>query len=320
MKKIGIFIETKANEIKPAMFGAISAAQGDEHELYALVADGQGTRYREQLKAFGIHKVIDIQRKGSGLVWNPDLWARAVIQALEQFEIEILFGLTSLLGKDILPRIAAALEAPLLLDCLKVDLENATAEKYQFSGKTIATFKFGGDRLVFGIRPNVVDPRPMAVENEVVTFACDVPDESRFEVLEVRKGQSSGVDLAEADIIISGGRAMANPENFEILRECAKVLGAAVGASRVAVDSGWVPHTMQVGQTGTTVCPKLYIACGISGAVQHFAGMKTAEVIVAINTDPDAPLMQGCDYGIVGDLFEVLPELTRQLKEATGNA
>jgi electron transfer flavoprotein alpha subunit len=122
------------------------------------------------------------------------------------------------------------------------------------------------------------------------------------------------VDLTEAEIIISGGRAMQNGDNFRILQECAEVLGASVGASRVAVDAGWVPHSMQVGQTGKTVSPKLYIACGISGSVQHFAGMKTSGVIVAINTDPQADMMQRCDYGIVGDLFEVVPILTRRLK------
>ncbi|RUA01581.1 MAG: electron transfer flavoprotein subunit alpha/FixB family protein, partial [Deltaproteobacteria bacterium] len=116
------------------------------------------------------------------------------------------------------------------------------------------------------------------------------------------------------EIIISGGRGMKNGENFQILQECAQVMGAAVGASRVAVDNGWVPHSMQVGQTGTTVCPKLYIACGISGSIQHFAGMKTAGTIVCINTDPDAAMMQQCDYGIAGDLFKIIPALTRQLK------
>lgn len=320
MKKIGIIIETKADTIKPAMFGVITAARGEDHQLHALVLNGKGREYQETLQAFGIRKIIDIQSDGAGLVWNPDHWARAVIRAMERFGIDILFGLTSLMGKDILPRIAASLEAPLLLDCLTVDLETAMAEKYQFSGKTIATFKFEGERLIFGIRPNVIEPGPMAVEAEVVAFDYAGSDNSRFEILEVRQGRSSGVDLAEADIIVSGGRAMSNPENFELLRECAEALGAAVGASRVAVDSGWIPHTMQVGQTGTTVCPKLYIACGISGAVQHFAGMKTAEVIVAVNTDPTAPLMQGCDYGIVGDLFEVVPELTRQLKAASDDS
>ena len=130
----------------------------------------------------------------------------------------------------------------------------------------------------------------------------------------VKKAAGGAVDLAEAAIIISGGRAMQNGENYRILHECAQILGAAVGASRVAVDSGWVPHSMQVGQTGTTVRPNLYIACGISGSVQHFAGMKTAQVVVAINTDPQAAMMQNCDYGIVGDLFEIVPLLTRQLK------
>jgi electron transfer flavoprotein alpha subunit len=133
-------------------------------------------------------------------------------------------------------------------------------------------------------------------------------------VKEIKQQTQSGIDLTEADIIISGGRGMEKPENFEILFECANVIGAAVGASRAAVDAGWAPHSMQVGQTGATVSPKVYIACGISGSVQHFAGMKTSGLIIAVNTDAEANISQKCDYYIVADLFEIVPLLTRELK------
>jgi electron transfer flavoprotein alpha subunit len=146
-----------------------------------------------------------------------------------------------------------------------------------------------------------------------LSLQTQLGDES-LKVEAVKKDSNGTMDLSEAQIIIAGGRGMQNGENYRILHECADVLGAAVGASRVAVDAGWVPHSMQVGQTGTTVSPNLYIACGISGSIQHFAGMKTSGVVVAINTDAQAAMMQLCDYGIVGDLFEVVPLLTRQLK------
>ncbi len=315
MTHIGILIETTADGIKPALNGVITAARGPEHKLYGLVFDGKSAAYKDELQAFGIHKIVDIQSDEGLLNWNPDCWARAMVDALDYFEIDTLFGLTSFQTKDVFPRIAALLDAPLLLDCIGVDLRTLTAEKSQFSGKTIATFKLGGTHYLFGIRPNVIDPQPSPVTAEVLSFKTKISEES-LTVEAVKEDAGDAIDLAEAPIIIAGGRAMQNAGNFRILYECAQVLGAAVGASRVAVDAGWVPHSMQVGQTGTTVSPNLYIACGISGSVQHFAGMKTAQVIVAINTDPQAAMMQNCDYGIVGDLFDVIPILTRRLKSA----
>jgi electron transfer flavoprotein alpha subunit len=313
MKKIGLLIETNADGIKPAMNGAITAARGPQHELYGLVLDGKGAGYREALQDYGIHKIVDVQSAQGVLSWNPDNWAGAIVQAMEQFGINILFGLTTLQTKDVFPRIAAILDAPLLLDCIGVDLETLTAEKSQFSGKTIATFKLRGTHYLFGIRPNVIAAHRAPVTAEVLSVQTQIGDQS-LAVEAVKQDSAGAMDLSEAQIIIAGGRGMQNGENYRILHECADVLSAAVGASRVAVDAGWVSHSMQVGQTGTTVSPNLYIACGISGSVQHFAGMKTSGVVVAINTDPQAAMMQHCDYGIVGDLFEIVPLLTRQLK------
>ena len=152
------------------------------------------------------------------------------------------------------------------------------------------------------------------VSSEVIPFTAEAGSDDGFKILEFKKGGTGVVDLTEAEIIITGGRPMDSADNFKILYTCAEELGAAVGASRAAVDAGFAPHSMQVGQTGKTVSPKLYIGCGLSGSVQHFAGMKTSRVIVGINTDKDAPIFGKCDYGVVGDLFEVVPALTEALK------
>jgi electron transfer flavoprotein alpha subunit len=319
MQKIGILIETRGRRVKPAMYGVITAARGPDRELYGLVFDGRGREYKDALAAYGISRVVAVQSENGMIAWNPDTWAQAIVQVMEQLEINILFGLTSAWTKDVFPRVAAMLAAPLVMDCLRVDLDALTAEKSRFSGKTIATYKLHGSHFLFAVRPNVIEACQAAGTAQVDAFTVRL-DHERMTVEAVEQDPAARVDLSEAEIIISGGRAMGNSDHFQILQQCAEILDAAVGASRVAVEAGWVPHSMQVGQTGTTVSPKLYIACGISGSVQHFAGMKTSGVIVAINTDSGANIMQSCDYGIVGDLFEIVPILTRQLKAVKNNA
>jgi electron transfer flavoprotein alpha subunit len=313
MKKIGILIEVRNGEIKRANYGVITAARGDDHELYAFVLDGSAERYKDQLQKYGIRKVIDIRQERGVIAWNPELWAKAVTDTMGHFGIDTLLGLTSAQGRDVLPWVAASLEAPLVMDCINVNIADRTVRKSQFSGKVTATIRLKGNFSIYGIRPNVIDPQPAPYEAEVIQYHVPL-SAGKMLIKEMRQPELAGVDLTEAEVIVSGGRAMARAENFSVLHECAGVMGAAVGASRAAVDSGYAPHDMQVGQTGKTVSPKLYIACGISGSIQHFAGMKTSDVIVAINTDPDAPIFEKCDYGIVGDLFEIVPLLTKQLK------
>ena len=313
MEKIGILIELKEGKIKKTNFGVITLARRQDTDLFALVLNGDAAVCKEQLKQYGIGQIIDLTSGDGPIPWNPDDWARAIVAAMNHFGITALCGLTSARGKDMLPRVAAYLDAPLVLDCIDLNLHERTVKKSQFSGKTIATIKVSGNHFIFGIRPNAIEATPEPCEAEVLAYQTD--DKSkRLVVKEIKQQAHSGIDLTEADIIISGGRGMEDPDNFEILFECARVIGAAVGASRAAVDAGWAPHTMQVGQTGATVSPKVYIACGISGSVQHFAGMKTAGLIIAVNTDPEASITKNCDYYIVGDLFEIIPILTRQLK------
>jgi len=318
MEKIGILVEIRDGEIKKANYGVITGARGNDHELYALVLDGCGPTYKDELQEHGVQKIIDISAKEGTIQWNPELWARAVIHTMNHFDINTLFGLTSAQGKDLLPRIAASLDAPLVMDCTSVNVAERTVTKSQFSGKVTARIRLNGTHCIYGIRPNAIEPKPAPCEVEVIRHQVSVEGEQMV-IQQIKEGELTGADLTEADIIVSGGRAMGRAENFRVLHECAEVMGAAVGASRAAVDSGYAPHDMQVGQTGKTVSPKLYIACGISGSIQHFAGMKTSGAIVAINTDPDAPIFEKCDYGIVGDLFEIVPILTRQLKETLGN-
>jgi electron transfer flavoprotein alpha subunit len=170
--------------------------------------------------------------------------------------------------------------------------------------------------LLAALRPNAVEPAAApGAAPEIAPLRVAVTAPGRVRVLEVKAASEGRIDLAEANVIVTGGRPIGAAENFQILEACARELGGAVGASRAAVDAGFAPHAMQVGQTGKTVSPRLYIGCGLSGSVQHFAGMKTAKVIVGINTDKDAPIFEKCDYGIVGDLFEVVPALTEALRQ-----
>jgi electron transfer flavoprotein alpha subunit len=312
MRKIGILIETKEGALKKTNFGVITAARDDGHELYGFLLDGSGADHRTELEAYGIHKIVEITSKEGPLDWNPVSWSMSMVHAMDHFGVQTLLGLTSAQGKELLPRIAAALDAPLVMDCIDINLSEHTVKKSQFSGKTVAAIKVNGPCYIYGIRPNVFEAKPSRNEAEIITFQTDL-ENGGLVVKEIRPGASRGIDLTEADIIISGGRGMKNSDNFRLLFECADLIGAAVGASRVAVDAGWVPHSMQVGQTGATVSPKVYIACGISGSVQHFAGMKTSALIVAINTDPEASIVKNCDYYIVADLFEIIPLLTRQM-------
>lgn len=316
MGEIGILIETKNGEVKKTNFGVITAARGDGRELYAFLLDRIQDDQKDALQSYGVHKIVEVISEDLPIEYNPVSWSQAVSQAMVHFEINTLLGLAGIQGQSLLPRIAAGLDAPLVMDCAAVDLAGHTVQKSQFSGRAVATLKTEGDFHIYGIRPNAIEAVPAPCRADVLSFQAEI-NNSGLTVKEIKQGDSSGVDLTEADIIISGGRGMENSENFSVLFECAEIMGAAVGASRVAVDEGWVPYAMQVGQTGKTVSPKVYIACGISGSVQHFAGMKTAAMIIAINKDPEAAIMKRCDYFVAADLFEIIPALSARLKAAT---
>ena len=315
MQKIGILIEAKNGGIKKTNFGVITAAHGDDRELYAFLLDEIRDNQKDVLQSYGVHKIVEIQSGEAAIDYNPVFWSTAVSQAMVHFGIHTLLGLAGLQGQNLLPRIAAGLKAPLVMDCSAVDLAAHTAQKSQFSGRAVATLKTEGAFHIYGLRPNAVEAVFAPCRAEVVSFQAEIKT-GGLTVKEIKQGDSGGVDLSEADVIISGGRGLKNSENFNLLFECAELLGAAVGASRVAVDEGWVPYAMQVGQTGKTVSPKVYIACGLSGSVQHFAGMKSAAMIIAINKDAEAAIMKGSDFAVAADLFEIIPALTARLKEA----
>jgi electron transfer flavoprotein alpha subunit len=220
------------------------------------------------------------------------------------------------MGKDLAPRIAAKLDAGIAVDCIALNVEagEIMATRPIYAGKALMDVKINSAKKVFALRPNVFSAgTPLDQKAEVSVESVDAPN-LNVKNVEIKKAAGK-LDVAEADIIISGGRGMKGPEHFGMIEELADVLGAATGASRAVVDAGWRPHAEQVGQTGKTVSPTLYIALGISGAIQHLAGMRSSKYIVAVNKDKDAPIFQIADYGIVGDIFEVVPKLIEEVKK-----
>lgn len=262
---------------------------------------------------------ITVLKNDSLSEYSPEGFSSAIHNFIKNNSFDYVFSGATSLGKDLFPRLAATFEAGLASDVVdfKFDGDKFVGTRPMFAGKCLADVELNGPKPHFAtFRPNslgVSETSPNTIEKSEQN--AEISAEVRAKIAEIVKGASEKLDLTEANIIVSGGRAMGNAENFKVLDELADVLGATVGASRAAVDSGYAPHSMQVGQTGKTVAPTLYIACGISGAIQHLAGMRTSKVIVAINNDKDAPIFSKADYGIVGDLFKVVPLLTDEFKK-----
>ncbi|MCY0895100.1 MAG: electron transfer flavoprotein subunit alpha/FixB family protein [Alicyclobacillaceae bacterium] len=253
--------------------------------------------------------------------YTPTAYRKAFMEAYRQFSPNVIFMSHSAIGKDLAPLVSQRLGAGQVSDAIQVEVDGGALffTRPIYAGKAFTRVQVKSDVVVATIRPNniaaLADKAGKPGTVETLSVAFETQDLATM-VKEIIQKASVGVDLTEAKIIVSGGRGVKSAEGFAPLKELAETLGAAVGASRGACDAGYCDYSMQIGQTGKVVTPDLYIACGISGAIQHLAGMSSSKVIVAINKDPEAPIFQVADYGIVGDLFDVVPMLTSELKKA----
>jgi electron transfer flavoprotein alpha subunit len=269
-----------------------------------------------ELAGLGIAQVFAYENEALRHYAN-DAYVGIVEGLVRELGAQVVIGSASALGKELCASVAGRLDVDLVQDCVSCAWENGlTAVKPLYAGKVLSAVRLTGAPAMASLRPNVVsvarDDSPLP---EIVRRP--MPEVTLRSVLKAVSEAAAGVvELTEANVVVSGGRGLGGPEGWPVLKELCDALGAALGASRAAVDSGWIHHSHQVGQTGKVVCPDLYIACGISGAIQHQAGMRPSKIIVAINKDPAAPIFKVCDYGIVGDLYEIVPMLTQELKQA----
>lgn len=316
MSKILIFSEVQNGAVKPVTLEILGKLTNQEVDI--AVMETINDEQNKILASYGANKIFTL--KGDGLdKYTAEGYSHALKDFLSQNSYDYVFAGATSTGKDFIPRLAASFEAGVASDVIQFSFDGDLFQGIRplFAGKCLAKVKLTGPKPHFvTIRPNALGmPDNTHEKAGEVSEAQVSAGEIRAILKEIIKGASEKADLTEARVIVSGGRAMKDAENFKILEDLADVLGATVGASRAAVDSGFAPHSMQVGQTGKTVAPNLYIACGISGAIQHLAGMRTSKVIVAINTDPEAPIFSRADYGIVGDLFQIVPLMTQELKK-----
>jgi len=323
-KGILVFGEVRGGTLKPITRELITAANalaqaGGGVVSVALVGEGAEKALAEA-KALPVARVFAAKHPLLAS-YSSQGYAAALTEIIKSADAGVvLFGATTE-GRDLSARTAARSGAAIFADCTELSLVNGAlrVKRPVYSGKVYAELESTAPLAIASIRPNVFAPANGAGSAEVSEVAVHI-DESmvRGRVKEVQQAAGGAKDLTEAEIIVSGGRSLKSAENFSILEDLAKTLHASVGASRAAVDAGYRPHSSQVGQTGKVVNPKLYIAVGISGAIQHLVGMRTSKVIVAINKDENAPIFQKADYGIVGDLFEVVPKLNEEFKKLLG--
>jgi electron transfer flavoprotein alpha subunit len=321
MSNIMIYGEIKAGKIKKTAFELASEGRKLADQLggtlTALLMGSQAEQFAPDLARYGVDTVY-VAESPQLDTYNSEYYAQALTHVIGEKKPDIVLISHSMQGKDLAPRTAAKLGVAAMADCVSFELEGSTlvGKRPMYAGKCYAQWTAVKSPQIASARPNVLETaeNPKAGTVEKVSFSPDT-SRSTYVTKDLNLDTSGKVDLTEAEIIVSGGRGMGGPD-YSLIEEMAAIFGsrATVGASRAAVDAGWRPHSDQVGQTGKTVTPNLYIACGISGSIQHLAGMGSSKVIVAINKDSEAPIFTKADYGVVGDLFKVVPEFNKELK------
>lgn len=315
--KILVYLEQRSGNIKKSSYEAAKVGKefadklGCEVEAVTIGGDITGL---ENVGGYGISKITHLKNADLEL-YSASAYSKLLIDFVQSSGADNIIFSTTALCKDLAPRVAAKLDAGIAMDCVAFDFnEEVIATRPIYAGKALLDVKVNSPIKIYTLRPNVFDAgEPVENKAEVTVQEVSEPDlDSR--VTEIKKSEGR-LDVAEADIIVSGGRGLKGAENFGMIEELAESLGAAVGASRAVVDAGWRPHREQVGQTGKTVTPSLYVAVGISGAIQHLAGMRSSKYIVAINKDKDAPIFTIADYGIAGDAFEIVPKLIEEINK-----
>lgn len=306
LKKVVLELLTKGKELAGKAGGALEGL---------LIGSGVEGLAAEMGK-FGASKVY-LADDAALAEYNGDAFANVAAKAIEGIKPGIVLVGASIQGRDLAPRLSAKLGAGLASDCTEIDVDGGklTVIRPIYAGKAFQKIVFKSDLQIASVRPNVYPAGDASGAAAEVVKVDAAAGDVKSKVLKTELSAGGKIELTEAEIIVSGGRGMKGPEHYKIIEDMAAVLGAAVGASRAAVDAGWRPHGDQVGQTGKTVNPNLYVACGISGAIQHLAGMSSSKCIVAINKDPEAPIFKVADYGIVGDLFKCVPIMTEELKK-----
>jgi len=321
-----VYLETEGDGLRKPAFEGLGAGQALASalgvELHAVIASPAAAAVAAATRPLGVSAVhvVEHAELATSLA-GPH--CRAVKAAAAAAGATWMLFPATVLGRDLMATVAGAMGAGVAADATAIDVDGGTVRitRPVYAGKALQVVTAARAPFCIGLRPNafpaMTEGEPGSVTAHELTAAGDAPAAS---IVEVQAPETREVDLTEAEIIVSGGRGMKGAEHFHLIEELAEALGGVVGASRAVVDAGWRPHSEQVGQTGKTVSPRLYVACGISGAIQHLAGMSSSKCIVAINKDPEAPIFKVADYGIVGDAFEVVPRLTEAVKELKAQA
>ena len=316
-----VLIEQRQGQIRKSSLEALSEArrlaQSLSTQATALIIGSNIKNLVGELSHYKPNNIL-IADNAAFENYSTEGYAKAAEEAIKKVDPSYVFAAHTQLAKDLMPRLATRFDAPMASDVVEIKVENQKLEVVRtvYSSKAYATIEFNSPIVFMTLRPNrfaktEVENGTPAPSEELAIAAPTI----RASVKETHAAKEAKVDLSEASVVVSGGRGIKGPENWNILQSLCDVLGGALGASRAVVDAGWIDHQHQVGQTGKTVSPNLYIACGISGAIQHLAGMNSSKVIVAINKDPEAPIFKHATYGIVGDVFEVVPKLTEEIRK-----